>query len=184
MKRILDRLPGAPPSDDSLSRLSVHDATSDDVPEIASLRNTRALFERYLNAADGQFIRFLLGSIDSTIVAFGMIFFRHPPRSSPKSHLPIISDLHVGSEFRSRGIGSAMIGWMESLALRSGYDRLYMGVDPVENGRALSLYQRLGYDPVQAEPYRKTSTFHMEDGSVEEREYWRLDLVKKLSPVD
>jgi ribosomal protein S18 acetylase RimI-like enzyme len=73
-----------------------------------------------------------------------------------------------------------MIRHMERLTRRAGYKRLYMTVDPVENLRALALYIRLGYVPVQTEPYLTNWYFEDSGGFVHEGVMWAIALAKRL----
>jgi hypothetical protein len=62
----------------------------------------------------------------------------------------------------------------------AGYGQLYLRVDPLNNPRAYALYQRLGYQPLQSEPYRKAWQFQDSAGQVQRGEDWAVDMVKLL----
>jgi GNAT superfamily N-acetyltransferase len=135
---------------------------------------------RYLSEADGEGIRFLVYEQDNEILGFAMLFLRQPSQGSPKSHIPKISDLYVAESFRSMGIGTIMIARVEELAVAFGHNMMHVGVDPVDNPRALALYQRLGYVPIHDEPERKKAVFYNESGNATEKEYWNINLKKQL----
>lgn len=107
-----------------------------------------------------------------------MLYLRQPTEGSPKSHIPKISDLYVAQRFRSMGIGTSMIARMEELAVAFGHK--VMHVDPVDNPRALVLYERLGYVPID-EPQQKQAIFYDEAGNAAERKYWNINLRKQLA---
>jgi GNAT superfamily N-acetyltransferase len=109
-----------------------------------------------------------------------MLFLRQPSEGSPKSHIPKISDLYVAQRFRSMGIGTIMIVRMEELAVAFGHKVMHVGVDPVDNLRALALYERLGYVPID-EPHQKRAIFYDEAGNATERKDWNINLRKQLA---
>ncbi len=153
--------------------------TESDTSELTKLRNAPTQLHRYLSEADGEGIRFLVYEQDNEIRGFVMLFLRQPAQGSPKSHIPKISDLHVAQRFRSMGMGTIMIARMEELALAFGHKVMHVGVDPVDNPRALALYQRLGYAPMDA-PQQKKAVFYDAKGNATEREYWYINLGKQL----
>jgi hypothetical protein len=69
---------------------------------------------------------------------------------------------------------------MERIAAAEGFAQVYPSVDPLANPRAYALYQRLGYQQIQAEPYRKTWGFTDSEGQVHRGEDWLVDMVKHL----
>jgi hypothetical protein len=58
---------------------------------------------------------------------------------------------------------------------------MHVAVDPVENPRAYQLYLRLGYQPLQQEPYRSRWQFTDSDGDVHHGEDFQIDLRKSMS---
>lgn len=157
----------------------IRDATQSDISELSKLRNASTQLNRYLSEADGEGIRFLVYEQDNEIRGFAMLFLRQPSQGSPKSHIPKISDLYVAQRVRSMGIGKAMIAYMEELAVAFGHKVIHIGVDPVENPRALALYERLGYVPI-AELQQKKAIFYDEAGNATETPYWNVNLRKQL----
>ncbi len=67
------------------------------------------------------------------------------------------------------------------MAADAGYRHLYLAVAPVDNPRAFALYQRLGYQPLQLEPYHMAWEFTDSAGLTHSGEEWVVDMVKPLS---
>jgi len=57
---------------------------------------------------------------------------------------------------------------------------MYLVVEPRDNPRAFSLYQRLGYRALQAEPHLVAWGFEDSAGGVHGGELWVVDMVKRL----
>lgn len=168
-----------PTIDDDLIR----DAAEADLPALLAMRHAEVQFRLYLERADGRGVRFLVYERHGQVLAFATLFLEQTTRAV-KRLVPSFSDLHVAAAHRSQGIGSRFITHMEDLARDRGHDRMHVGVDAVENARALALYRRLGYVPMQAEPYRRVAAiWYDEDGRRIPKVYWRLDLVKDLRPA-
>ena len=69
---------------------------------------------------------------------------------------------------------------MERIAQEAGYGQLYISVEPLNYPRAYALYQRLGYEKIQSEPYQKIWEFQDSEGKVHRGEDWVVDMVKQL----
>jgi GNAT superfamily N-acetyltransferase len=160
----------------------IRDAVEADLPALLAMRNAEAQFRLYLERADGRDVRFLVCERGAQVVAFATLLLGQTTLAV-KRLVPSFSDLHVAAAHRSQGIGSRFIARMEDLAREWGHARMYVGVDAVENVRALALYRRLGYVPMQSEPYRRVAAiWYDEEGQRIPKVYWRLDLVKELNP--
>jgi hypothetical protein len=81
-------------------------------------------------------------------------------------------------ETRSARIAE-MLGLLK-IAAGAGYVQVYLSVAPIANPRAYALYQRLGYQQLQAEPYRKIWEFTDSEGQMHRGEDWVVDMVKQL----
>ena len=159
----------------------VRDATRHDRAELIAVRDTPTLHDQYLAEADGEGLRYLVYERGGRIVGFALLILRRLTSGVPPTDLPKISDLHIATANRSKGYGADFIARMEAIAREWGHDRMYIGVDPIENPRALELYRRLGYSPLQTTPYLKVAMLDDGHGKVEQRSYWRVDLMKALS---
>lgn len=160
--------------------VEIRDATTQDLPALLRIRNTPHLFEDYFEEAKAGVHQFLVCVRDSAVIGFARL---KRPVSCERDPIkrPLISDVCIAPQFRSKGIGSAFIRHIEDHARALGYAQLYIGVDPVESPRAFALYRRLGYIPLQEDPYRAERTFHPPGGSPPAKKaYWRVGLVKRL----
>lgn len=161
----------------------VYQATEADLPALTALKAPLPLHQDRLRDAEAGRLLYLLVAQAGRAVGFGMLIFERPPNWSDAkdtSRLPDIIDLFVSAACRSQGAGSYLITSMEDAARSRGYPKIYLGVDPVDNPRAHQLYLRLGYMPLQTEPYRLAWKFTDSGGIIHEGIDWRIDLVKDL----
>lgn len=76
---------------------------------------------------------------------------------------PYVAALVVNEGQRSQGIGSRIIEQVERLATGRGHEVIGLAVG-LENTRAQTFYQRLGYEQVEMPPFRLSYTYVDEDG--------------------
>ncbi len=69
---------------------------------------------------------------------------------------------------------------MEQVARAYGFSKIYLQVEPVNNPRAYALYQRLGYQAEQTQPYYTAWEYVDSAGKMVRGEEWVIDMVKKL----
>lgn len=133
--------------------------------------------------AQGTGFRYLVLLIDQEIIGFACLVIRRPAYWSDAHdthHLPQIVDLQVRESQRGQGYGSHFVRAMERIASEAGYRRLYISVEPLNNPRAYALYQRLGYQQEQLQPYRKNWEFQDSEGKLHRGEDRVVDMVKQL----
>ena len=162
------------------SSFKIRDAASVDLAKLSSIKPTEALHRDRIRDTDGIHVQYMVAEQDCTVVGFGLLVFKPPETWSEMEFLPIIVDLYVEPEFRSQGIGTSMISEMEKIALERGCHEIFIGVNPKLNERAHSLYLRLGYEPMQKEPYMNHWSFTTSAGDVNEGREWIIDLRKDL----
>lgn len=94
--------------------------------------------------------------------------------SGKNSHpeYPDIQDLYVRSEYRNQGFGSCLISEVERRAIKRGYTRLGIAVNPDDNPGARRLYERLGFRHDGRDRYL--------DGIYNGYEDWVIDLEREL----
>lgn len=168
-----------------MDRIVVRDAKEADIPsfvEIKGAGSTALHRDRLRDAQDGC-LRYLVLVLNAEIIGFAVLVFRRPASWSDADdprHLPQIVDLQVAETWQGQGYGSAFVHAIERIATAAGFRELYLGVDPLNNPRAYALYRRLGYEPLQSEPYREHWEFRDSAGQVHRGEGWAIDLVKLL----
>lgn len=165
--------------------ITVRDAVEDDIPALTAIKGdgSQAVHhDRLRDAREGGF-RYLVLIHEEQVTGYACLVFRRPAYWSDggdTEHLPQIVDLQVKEGMRSRGYGSTFIRSMEHIAAAAGCADVYVSVEPLDNPRALALYQRLGFEPVQAEPYQRPWQFNDSAGRVHRGEEWIIDMVKHL----
>ncbi len=86
----------------------------------------------------------------------------------------------VADSQRGRGYGSEFLRALEQETVQAGYQQLYLAVEPSDNPRAHVLYQRLGYQQLQVEPYLKVWELRDSGGNKHHGAQWVVDMVKQL----
>jgi ribosomal protein S18 acetylase RimI-like enzyme len=163
----------------------VRDAETADIPVLTAIKGagSEALHRDRLEDAQRSDIRYLVLVVQQVVIGFACLVLRRPASWSDADdphHLPQIVDLQVQEAQRGQGYGSAFVRALEGIAADAGYAHLYLSVDPLTNPRAYALYQRLGYQQIQAEAYRKSWGFTDSEGQVHRGEDWLVDMVKQL----
>jgi GNAT superfamily N-acetyltransferase len=167
-------------------QLTVRDAQDADVPGLTLLKGdgSEALHHDRLREAQGGGFRYIVLTIEHTVIAAACLVFRRPSSWSDAedaTHLPQLVDLQVLEVYRGRGYGTALVRALERITAAAGQRALYLRVDPVHNPRAYRLYQRLGYRQEQAVPYRLAWAFTDSGGLVHRGEEWAVDMVKQVN---
>lgn len=170
---------------ENFARMTVRDAEEADVPALTAIKGagTEALHRDRLRDAQGSGLRYVVLLADHFLIGFACLVMRRPASWSDAGdtrHLPQIVDLRVKESQRGRGYGSTFVRAIEHIASAAGYRQLYLSVEPLSNPRAYALYQRLGYQPLQSEPYREIWEFTDSAGNTHRGEDWVVDMVKQL----
>lgn len=161
----------------------VRDAEEADLPALTTIRPPEAIHRGRLRDAEQPDFRYLVFVVDDAIIGFSSLVFRRPAswsNADDDQHLPQIVDLHIAEAYRGRGYGSEAIRAMERLTVEAGDQQLYIAVEPINNPRAYSLYQRLGYQPLQSEPYHHLWEAVDGDDEIQHGEAWLVDMVRNL----
>jgi GNAT superfamily N-acetyltransferase len=121
---------------------------------------------KWLTTVNGEW---LVGAMGIALVGWVVVTW-----SGKQTHTdyPDMSDLFVGEEWRNRGIGTALIGYIERLAQQNNCGKIGLSVNPDLNAQAQSLYLRLGY--------RHDGRAKYVDGVYDGVEDWVIDLEKVL----
>ncbi|MCH7620395.1 MAG: GNAT family N-acetyltransferase [Chloroflexi bacterium] len=88
------------------------------------------------------------------------------PISSRLLDCPNLEDLFVMPEFRSRGIGSMLLGAAITAAREAGYTQLGLGV-AVDNPGAMRLYERKGFQDSGIGEYTTGGSYLDREGTVQ-----------------
>jgi GNAT superfamily N-acetyltransferase len=165
--------------------ITVRDAEEADLPVLIAIKggDSEALHRDRLRDAQGSGFRYLVLVRGQEVVGFACLVSRRPASWSDANdtqYLPQMVDLQVAESQRGQGYGSAFVRAIEREAAQAGYHQLYVAVEPANNPRAYALYQRLGYQQLQPEPYLKTWEHTDSGGNTHRGEDWIVDMVKPL----
>ena len=172
---------------DAARKLIVRDAEPADVAALTAIKGagSEAIHQDRLRDAQAGGLRYLVLVADDELLAFACLVYRRPASWSDAGdtrHLPQLVDVQVAAARRGQGYGTALLQAIEQLVAAAGGRLLYLSVEPEANPRALALYRRLGYQPLQAEPYRTEWSFVDSAGVAHGGEEWIVDMVKHLEP--
>ena len=166
----------------ALSEFQVRDAVSGDLPSLISLKDAGALHrDRIEEAAATPRFRYLVLEKSQEVIGFACLVFVRPASWSDgkdTTRLPQIVDLFVSPQWRGLGYGSFFIGEIERIVAEKGIRAVYISVDFPANDRAHALYQRLGYQQLQAEPYPVHWELTDSDGSFHQGDSLVVDMRK------
>src|SRR5262245_5073219 len=160
--------------------IKIRPAVMSDMEQLCAIRNSQKQFELYFEDCDGERAHFLVAEVNDAVVGFGLVFLDTTKTGRRKSHLPKLSDLHVVKQYRGQGVGSTLILAREELAKEYGHFEIFVSIDPVGSPDMIRLAEKLGYVPLQAEPYWTTATFYDGYGKPYEKRYSRIDFIKYL----
>jgi len=165
--------------------ITVRDAEEADLPALIAIRGdeSEAPHRDCLREAQGGGFRYLVLLRGQEIIGLAWLVSRRPAYWSDANdtqHLPQIVALKVAESQRGQGYGSAFVRAIERAAAKAGYDQLHVAVEPADNPRAYALYQRLGYQQLQPEPYLKAWEHTDSGGNRHHGEDWLVDMVKPL----
>ncbi len=166
-----------------MSTFAMRDATEADLSTLVHIRQPEALHRGRLSDAKSPDFRYFVMFDGDEAVGFVSLVFRRPQswiNRNDDKHLPEVNDLYIAENRRGRGYGTQAIHYLEQVAAEAGYKQLYISVESRDNPRAYALYQRLGYQELQTEPY-----FHQwgsvdGDGQLRQGDLWLVDMVKVL----
>jgi GNAT superfamily N-acetyltransferase len=163
--------------------ISIRDAAKADLDALVRLKPSPAVHRDRLRDARQPGFRYLVLELNHRIIGFVCLVFVRPRYWSDgdsTEHLPTAIDFLVDAPLRGRGFGSFLLREVERMAAASGSKKFYLWVDPINNPRAYALYLRLGYQPLQEQPYQFHWEFVASDGHRHFGDSWRVDMVKSL----
>jgi ribosomal protein S18 acetylase RimI-like enzyme len=160
--------------------IKVRDAVAGDADALAALSGTRAMHADRIREAMLNWMDYLVAEREGRAVGFGLLVYTVPPDWDRAEHAPVVVNLYVHSECRSRGIGSAILREMEARARLQGCPAIYLRVESENNPRAFALYKRLGFEPLQDKPFFDPYRFTDSDGNLHQGVEWNVEMVKRL----
>lgn len=158
----------------------IRDAVESDIPGLLKIRNAIEQIAEYLAETENAYMRFLVCLEQQQIIAFSKLYIEPLEHTTNKMHYPKISDLNVHPEYQGKGIGTFFLQWMEAHVKMLGCSRIYLNVDPIENVRAMQLYERLGYKALVDTPQKKEVTWYDRSGNKTQRLIYQLPMCKFL----
>ena len=163
---------------------TTRDATEGDLAALTGLKTPHALHADRIRHAREDDLRYLVVVAGESVIGFGSVVLGWPDEYPPQDHpgrLPVMIDLMVSPDHRSRGAGTALVGGMEEIAAGRGCREIFVSVNPADNPRAQALYVQLGYEAVDPEPYCSRWEFTDSAGNHHAGEEWVIDLAKRLN---
>lgn len=131
-------------------------------------QSPESILER-LNLQEKGEVDYLLLEENGEPISFVLVKWKGKP-----SHLdyPDMEDLYTREQYRGKGWGSRLIKEVEATVKKRGFSKIGLAVNPTENSRAKTLYEKLGYKHDGKDRYL--------DGVYNGTEDWVIDLEKNL----
>lgn len=128
------------------------------------------LFKKYLKEHSEKNRYVLLACSDEKIVGYVTLKYVSDYENFARNNIPEIVDFNVVPRFRNQGIGRKLLKRIESVAKKSGYAQIGIGVGLSEDyGAAQRLYVKMNYIPdatglhYDAKPVQKGTTVRVDD---------------------
>ncbi len=85
---------------------------------------------------------------EGDILGYGSLLRKSECRHLAASNIPEVNAVWIDENYRRKGLGTALIKWIENLAIQEGNSQLAIGVGLYRDyGPAQKLYFQLGYIP-------------------------------------
>ena len=165
------------------NQVHARDANPGDLTALTRLKPSEAVHRDRLQDAQSPTFRYMVLDRAGDVIGCACLVFARPRAWSDAhdtSHLPQLVDVQIAPALRSQGYGAQLINALEQVAAGSGSKEIFLAVDPPGNPRAYAFYQRLGYWPLQANPYKKHWEFVDSGGNLHSGDDWTVDMVKSL----
>lgn len=187
ISKLVDRLTFGQESTGDVSHLvEVRQLRSHEVDTVAKELNparNAATHRARLNLQDDGMLVYLIAWIGDVPVGHGLLLWEGPT-GSPKQHIarpcPYVEDLWVRNDVRSRGIGARMLAEMTMMAIAHGHKAVSLSVG-IDNGRAIDLYQRMGFVRTKTPNFTLSGMVTRADG---ETHFWSERCQYMLKSLD
>ena len=169
----------------TITPITIRDARTADLEGLMAIRyaDHPDIHRDRLRDAATNHLHYLVAECAGTTVGFGLLVLSRPATwldGGTTDRLPQIVDLYVSEAQRGKDIGTSIVQHVDEISVSAGHDELYLCVDPTDSTGAFALYARLGYQALQAQPYRDQWRFSDSDAHVHVGESWAVDIVKAL----
>lgn len=128
------------------------------------------LFKKYLKEHSEKNRYVLLACSGGKMIGYVTLKYVSDYENFAQNNIPEIVDFNVVPRFRKRGIGRKLLKRIESVAKKSGYAQIGIGVGLSEDyGAAQRLYVKMNYIPdatglhYDAKPVQKGTTVRVDD---------------------
>lgn len=127
-----------------------------DIPKIVSRysfswstsEKTKTLWDTYYQEQEEKARTVAVIEKDGEILGYGSLLRKRECPFFAQRNIPEINAIWIDEDHRKKGLGTALIKWLENLASREGYDQIGIGVGLYQDyGPAQKLYFQLGYIP-------------------------------------
>jgi chloramphenicol 3-O phosphotransferase len=109
---------------------------------------TQTLWNAYYQEQEDKIRTVAVIEKDDEILGYGSLLRKPECSSFAQRNVPEINAIWIDEDHRGKGLGTALIKWIENLASREGYDQIGIGVGLYRDyGPAQRLYFQLGYIP-------------------------------------
>lgn len=133
-----------------LDRLTIRPASERDLLGLLSVKPDEILHrERLARQERGEVVYLVAGDTLHAVLGFVLLKWHGDAHHDA---YPMLEDLLVRPEYRSRGIGTRLLHHAETLCRERGLSHVGLGVSPTDNPRAKALYERLGYQDTGEPP--------------------------------
>lgn len=127
-----------------------------DIPQIikrysfpwSSLEKTQALWSTYYEEQEKGIRTVAILENNHDILGYGSLLRKSEYPLFLSRQIPEINAIWIDENHRRKGLGTALIRWLENLAIQEGYEQIGIGVGLYRDyGPAQQLYFQLGYIP-------------------------------------
>lgn len=127
-----------------------------DIPKIverytfswSTSEKTETLWDAYYQEQEDKVRTVAVIEKDGEILGYGSLLRKPESPFFAQRGIPEINAIWIDEDYRRKGLGTALIKWLEDLASQEGYNEIGIGVGLYRNyGPAQQLYFQLGYIP-------------------------------------
>lgn len=139
-----------------LSRLTIRQVTRADLPGLewdGEFWKFREMFaDLYRNTLSGRTLMWVVESPDGALIGQAFVMLKSGERDAADGESrAYVFSFRVREQWRNRGLGSHLMGFIEDDLRKRGYQYVTLNVAK-ENQGALRLYKRLSYQVIESRP--------------------------------